>query len=300
MSKKLNIGVIGLDTSHVKAFTELLNDENHKYHVSGGKVIVAYPGGSADFELSYSRIPEFTNLLQEEYKVKIVTTIEELAEQCDAILLESVDGRVHLEQFKKLAPFRKPVFIDKPFALRSKDAIEIMRIAEHYEFPVMSCSALRYAEGLTQALVNENVAIIGADCYGPMPIEPTQPGLYWYGIHTVDMLYSILGMGCVKVTTITNEDHDLVIGEWADGRIGTIRGNRVGNSNFGALIHHDRGTQFVDISAYRKPYNASLLENIMHMFHTGKKQIDLRETCEIIRFIEAANESSVTRQTVVL
>jgi predicted dehydrogenase len=300
MSKNLNIGIIGLDTSHVKAFTELLNDENHKYHVTGGKVIMAYPGGSADFELSYSRLAGFTKLLQDEFNVKIVNTIEELAEQCDAILLESVDGRVHLEQFKKVAPYRKPVFIDKPFAVKSKEAIEIMEIADQYEIPVMSCSALRYAEGLTQALLNENGEIIGADCFGPMPIEATQPGLYWYGIHTVDMLFSILGTGCVKVTTVTNDDHDLVIGEWADGRIGTIRGNRSGNYTFGSLIHRDKGTQFVDINVYDKPYYASLLENIMPMFQTGMKPIDLRETCEIIRFIEAANESSLKKQTVVL
>lgn len=97
--KELKVGIIGLDTSHVVAFTGLLNDKNHEYHIPGGKVLVAYPGGSPDFELSIGRVKGFTEELQTKYGVEIVDSVEAVAEASDAILLESVDGRVHLEQF---------------------------------------------------------------------------------------------------------------------------------------------------------------------------------------------------------
>lgn len=301
MSKDVKIGLIGLDTSHVVAFTKLLNDATNEHHVAGGKVVVAYPGGSPDFELSHSRVEGFTNELRSDYGISIVDELEAVAEASDAILLESVDGRVHLEQFKKIAPFGKPVFIDKPFAVISEHAREIAELAKRHNVPLMSASALRYAEDLTAALGNsEKGKISGAETYGPMAIEPTQPGFFWYGIHAVEMLFAIMGGGCKHVTTTTTEDHDLIVGLWADGRIGTVRGNRTGNNTFGALIHREQGSDFVDIYANKKPYYASLLERIMVLFQTGKADIDIADTLQIIRFIEAANESRNSGKTVVL
>ncbi len=302
MTKPLTIGLIGLDTSHVPAFAGLLNDPNKEYHVPGAKVVVAYPGVPAkDFELSYSRVEGYTNELCDKFGVHIVDSAEAVAEACDAVMLESVDGRVHLELFRRIAPFGKPVFVDKPFALSTAEASAIIDLAKQYQIPLMSCSSLRYSEALIEALEQAgNETLIGADCYGPMALQPTQPGLYWYGIHMTEMLFSILGKGCTQVTVTTTEDHDLVVGVWEDGRIGTVRGNRKGNGKFGALIHREQGSEFVDVYAHPKPYYASMLENIMEMFQTGKEPIDLEETLQIIRFIEAANESRLTGKTVKL
>lgn len=299
MENEIKIGMIGLDTSHVPAFTELLNDPGHKYHVPGGKVVAAFPGGSPDFELSYSRVDKYTNHLREHYGVTIVDSPEAVAKQCDAILLESVDGRVHLEQFKRIAPYRKPTFIDKPFAVSTAHAEMILREAERYRVPVMSCSALRYAEGFRRALHDEESGpVIGVDTYGPMELQPTQPGLFWYGIHTVEMLFAALGKGCRHVRTETNDDFDVVVGVWSDGRLGTVRGNRKGNRTFGALLHRKKTTHFVDVYADEKPYYASLLEHIMTMFKTGEPAIHPEETLEVVRFIEAANESRNSGKTV--
>lgn len=299
MDTAIKIGIIGLDTSHATAFTELLNDKCHPYYVKGGSVVAAYPGGSADFELSYSRVEGITEKLRDQYNVRMMQTPEEVAELCDAILLESVDGRVHLEQFKRVAPYGKPVFVDKPFTVNSREARELFEVAGQYNVPIMSCSSLRFAEGLAAALANEeNGPIIGMDCYGPMTLQATQPGLFWYGIHTVEMLFSVLGTSCRQVKATTSEQHDLVVGLWADGRIGTIRGNRSGNHQFGAMLHREQGSQFVDIQAYSKPYYASLLEQIMIMFAGGAPAVQPEETKQIIRFIEAANESRQTGDTV--
>ena len=151
-----------------------------------------------------------------------------MAEKSDAILLESVDGRVHLEQFRKIAAFGKPTFIDKPFTTTTKDAKEIIRLAEEHGTPIMSSSSLRYSEGLMGALEDsEKGDVIGVDCYGPLEIEPNH-GLFWYGIHTAEMLYCAYGPGCKSVTVTKSEDHEIIIGEWADGRIGSMRGNRKG------------------------------------------------------------------------
>lgn len=291
----MKIGMIGLDTSHAVAFTELLNNEEHPHHIEGGLIVAAYPGGSPDFELSHSRVKGFTEKLRDQFGVRILQSPEEVAESCDAVMIESVDGRVHLEQFKRVAPYGKPVFIDKPFALTSTDARAIAELADVYGVPVMSCSSLRYATSLTIAASNEDKgAILGVDCFGPMMMEETQTGFFWYGIHTVEMLFSVLGTGCIRVQTITTEEHDTIVGVWADGRIGTIRGNRCGNYSFGAALHREKGTQFIDADTSTKPFYASLLENVIKLFTEGVPDVKVSETLRIIRFIEAANESRTT------
>jgi len=288
----LNIGIIGLDTSHAVAFTKLLNDPSHPFNVKGGKVTIAFPGGSPDFEISMSRVEKFTQELRENYDVQMVQTKEQLADECDAILLESVDGTVHFEELKSIVSYRKPIFIDKPFSLDSKVATEMVNLSEKYGTPIMSSSALRFAEGLTKIL-HENAGrqILGADCFGPMDMIDRKQGYFWYGIHMAEMLYAILGSGNQSVSAISNEQHDIMTGLWNDGRIGTIRGNRKGNNQFGALIHFEDGSECMTVRAVDKPYYASLLEHIIDFFVSGIPSVPLHETMEIIRFLEAANES---------
>jgi predicted dehydrogenase len=293
------MGLVGLDTSHVEAFTRLLNDAGQEHHVPGGRVVAAFPGGSPDFELSHSRVEVFTRTLRDDYQVSIVESPKAVAEQVDAILLTAVDGRAHLSLFQTLAPYGKPVFIDKPLATSSADAYAISGLAQKYNVPLMSCSSLRYAQPLVDSLAMVE-DIRGADCSGPMQIQPTQPGLFWYGIHCVDMLYAALGRGCKQVTATTNDEQDLIVGLWNDGRIGTIRGHRTGNRTFGALLHSSDRSVFVDAYAHTKPAYAGLLEHVMPMFKGEKPPIDFDETIEIVRFIEAANLSRVNGQTISL
>lgn len=299
MSQEFTLGLIGCDTSHCVAFSRILNDPHNEHHVSGAKVTTAFPGGSPDFDLSISRVDGFVKELREDWNIQIVDTPEEVAEKCDGLLLTSVDARVHLEQFRKIAPSGKPTFIDKPLALEAETAREIFRIADDHDLLVMSCSSLRYADGLVD-LLNDTTdgTLLGADFYGPMALQPTQPGLFWYGIHAVEMLFAAMGKGCTEVRACTNDDHDLITAIWKDGRIGTIRGNRTGNNKFGGVLHRQQGSHFVDLHGGGRPWYASLMEQVLAMFTTGEPPIDHEETIEIIRFIEAANESRETGKTI--
>lgn len=295
----LNIGIIGLDTSHVTAFTKLLNDSTTPYHIKGGKVVIAFSGGSPHFEPSISRVEKFTEELKNNYDVRIVSSIEEVANNSDAILLESVDGAVHYEQIKEIISRQKPIFVDKPFSVNTYEARKMVELAAYYGTPLMSSSALRYSESLNNILNNTDKGeIIGADCFGPMEIN--QAGYFWYGIHTVEMLFTILGQGASSVKTVKTANHDVLIAKWKDGRIGTVRGNRKGNNQFGAVIHFEKGSEYVNVDLDDKPYYASLLEQIMGFFADGNTRVPLEETIEIIRFIEAATDSSCKGEDIVI
>ena len=62
------------------------------------------------------------------------------------MLLESVDGRVHLEQVKPVIAAHKPLFIDKPLASTLEDAREIARLAKAAGVPWFSASSLRFGD----------------------------------------------------------------------------------------------------------------------------------------------------------
>lgn len=285
---ELRIGIIGLDTSHVTAFTKLLNDSKHKDHVPGGKVVAAFKGGSPDVESSASRVDGFTKQLQEQFGVKIVPTIEELCQQVDAVLLESVDGRPHLEQVKPVIKARKPVFIDKPVAGTLRDAIEIYRLAKEAKVPVFSSSSYRFYNSLVEVKKTAVGDIRSVISYGPAHLEPHHPDLFWYGVHPAEALFAILGTGCETVVRTTTANTDIVTGTWSKGRVGTLHALRGGPTPHKVIVF---GTKAVAEQKGSGDY-APLLREVVKFFQTGVAPVTPEETIELFAFMEAADESN--------
>jgi len=279
------IGIIGLDTSHSIAFTKIFNTAN-EIDVTGFRVTHAYPRGSYEIESSYSRIPEYTEDIKQ-MGVKIVESIDELLEKVEMVLLETNDGRLHLEQAEKVFKAGKRVFIDKPIAASLDHVIKIFEMAKQFRVPMFSASSLRYAPS-TQEVVHGSIGeVLGADTYSPAKLEATHPDLYWYGIHGVESLFTVMGTGCKKVRRIFREDTDVVIGEWKDGRIGTFRGLRKGKTNYGGVAFGTEG--IAEIGKY-EGYEPLVVE-ITNFFRTGDVPIAPEETIEIFAFMQAAEES---------
>ena len=286
-AEDIRIGMIGLDTSHVIAFTEILNNADNKDHVPGGKVVAAYKGGSDDIESSYTRVDKYTQQLRDQYGVKIVDTIDELCTLVDAVMLESVDGRPHLEQAKPVFKAGLPIFIDKPLAGSLADAIEIYRLAKEHNVPCFSSSSYRFYPSLVE-LKNKDVGEIrGAISYGPCHIEPHHPDLYWYGVHPTEALYAIMGPGCQSVVRTHTEDTDVVTGVWADGRVGTLRGLRNQKTPHKVIVF---GTKAVAEEQGGGSY-APLIAEVVKFFQTGIAPVSPEETVEMFAFMEAADES---------
>jgi len=299
--KTYRIGMAGLDTSHVSAFANLLHEVSNEHHVPGARIVAAFPGGSSDFAMSINRVGKFTDDLRDGHGVEIVDSISAMREKCDAVMLESVDGRVHLEQFREVAGWGVPVFIDKPLAVSLEDAKEIAKIAVEKNVRVTSASAMRFAEKFRQTLqAGEGEPVIGGDFYGPMAFEEKCPGYFWYGIHAAEMLFAAMGSGCCEVLAVREESHDVIVGRWPGGRLGVLRGNREGNNRFGGVIHRKTGSLGFDVSQGVKPFYASLLEEIISFFRGETEVVPLAEMVEVIAFLEAANRSAVAKKWVTI
>jgi predicted dehydrogenase len=294
MKTELKIGIIGLDTSHVIVFSDAFNNPATKAPIAGAKVVAAWPGGSHDLESSIGRVPGYTKDLQEKFGVQIMDSIEAVVAASDAILHTSLDGRVHLEQFQRIAAAAKgkPVFVDKPFALRAIDARAIFNIAKKFNVPVFTSSSLRFSGAITRVVTPETRPLVkGAQFHGPAAFEPTNPGFFWYGIHPIEMLFTTMGRGCRSVRCVANDNFDLITGVWADGRIGSVHCNRTGNYEYHGLVHFEKNSVHVNGQTETKGFFTCLAETILEFFQTGKVPVDPEETIELIRFIETANES---------
>ncbi len=283
----LRIGIIGLDTSHVVAFTRLLNDPGQPNHIPGGRVVAAFKGGSPDIESSRTRVAGYTRQLEQEFSVRMVEDIEGLCGLVDAVLLESVDGRPHLEQARPVLRAGKPLFIDKPMAGSLADVCEIFRLAAERKVPVFTASAYRFYESLSKVKAADVGEVRAVISFGPAHLEPHHPDLFWYGVHPAEALFTILGTGCEQVVRTATADTDVVTGVWSGGRVGTLVGLRAGPTPHRVLVFGSKATAEQEGSGDYAP----LVREIIRFFHTGVAPVSPRETIELFAFMEAADQS---------
>lgn len=283
----MRLGIIGLDTSHVPAFTkEFHRDPVADSALAGFRVVAAYPHGSADIESSASRIPKYTAEMRE-MGVEITESIEVLLTKVDAVLLETNDGRLHLEQALKVFQAGKPVFIDKPTGSRLAEVLAIYEAAKYYDVPCFSSSSLRFSPGAQEVREGKFGNVLGCDAYSPCALEPTHVDLYWYGIHGVESLFTCMGVGCAQVTHQSTEDSELAVGIWSGGRIGSFRGIREGSGGYGGSVFGDRGIGAIGPYGGYRP----LVIEIAKFFRTHRPPVDAEETIQIYAFMQAAQLS---------
>jgi predicted dehydrogenase len=185
----------------------------------------------------------------------------------------------------------KILFIDKPVAASLADAIAIYRAAEHYSIPVFSSSSLRYIAGIAEIKSGSVGKVLGAVTYSPATLEKTHPDLFWYGIHGVETLFTIMGTGCREVVRTFTPGTDVVTGIWSDNRVGTFRGIRSGRGDYGGIVFGEKGiTPLGKYSGYNP-----LLAEIVRFFQTRIPPVSPDETIEIFAFMAAADESKLKK-----
>jgi len=278
------IGIIGLDTGHSQIFTQMINSGGPD--MKGYKVVAAYPHGSKDIASALKMKPDIIKAVQN-MGVELVDSIEALLANVDVVLLESNDGRPHLEQVLPVFKAGKRVFIDKPVAPDLAGTKAIFKAAAQYQTPLFTSSALRFDTSVRKVAQGSIGRVTGADVYTPADFDKHHSDLAWYAIHGIEMLFTVMGQGCVSVTRIHQADADVVVGVWKDGRIGSVRGIRKGATAIAGTAFGEKGIAALGpFSGYE-----TLVKEIILFFETGKPPVEPEETIEIFNFIEAADES---------
>lgn len=285
----IKLGMLDFDTSHVVEFAKRLHHDQsiaEEQWVDGAVIAIACPGGS---RIMPERIPRYKKEIQK-LGIPLVDKPAEMIGKVDGMLIESQQGGVHGERARPFLEAGLPCFIDKPFTCSVADAKNLAALAEKKNVPIFSASSLRYAPELVQFMAERGHGkVLGALVYGPAPLHDLNPGLFHYGIHAVEVLYTLMGPGCRRVTCTHEKDVDVVTGQWNDGRLATVRGIRSGESPYGCLVFTEQGVRAVPLGTayiYRE-----LLKKIVEMFETKQAPLDIAVTVEIVSFIEAALRS---------
>jgi hypothetical protein len=295
----IRLGILDFDTSHVVAFTQRLNHKGvpKDQWVDGATVVVGCPGES---KIMPERIPGYKKQM-EALGVPLVARPADMIGRVDGMLIESQEGGAHWERARPFLDAGLPCFIDKPFTCSTADAKKIAALAAKKKVGVFSASSLRYATELTAFMAASPAPkIIGALAYGPAPLfekdARLNPGLYHYGIHVVEVLYTLMGPGCQSVTCAHQKDVDVVTGHWRGGRVATMRGTRSGSSGYGFVAFTQQGVR--PITCNTRYIYRDLLKQIVTFFKTKKAPVDLNVTIEMMAFIEAANKSAANHGAV--
>ena len=217
----LKLGILDFDTSHCIEFTKRLNriGDDKEQFVEGAKIVIGCAGES---KLSPERVKGFTEQMTK-FGVPLVDKPADMLGKVDGMLIEAVDGTVHYERAKPFLEAGVPCFIDKPYACSLDDAKKIAELAAKKKLPMFSSSSLRYAPEVVEYVADaKHGKIAGCVTYGPAslsPIPDRNAGLFHYGIHAVEVLYTLMGPGCKRVTCTVEKGVDVATGTWGDGRV---------------------------------------------------------------------------------
>ncbi|WP_437920080.1 Gfo/Idh/MocA family protein [Sphingobacterium sp. LRF_L2] len=280
---KKRIGVIGLDSSHTVAFSKTLFEQRFNTSYLGYQITAIFPFYDTPIASNKERIPKFLSEVQN-MNINIVSSVAALLEEVDHVMILTNDGNTRLQQVKQVLKSGKMLFIDKPIASSYTEAKQIFELAKKFGVAFFSSSSLRFQSDI-QAL--DKSKVYGADVYTPCPLEPSHKDLYWYGIHGVEMLFSIMGGGCKEVYCSTSADADLITGKWNDGRYATLRAIKNGKQDFGGTVFLQ--DEIVTLKKFEGYTN--LLNNIVNFFDSGKLPFDIHQTLEICAFMDAAHQS---------
>lgn len=284
----IRLGMLDFDTSHSVEFAKRINHVGiaEDQWVHGAKIVIACPGQS---RMMPERIPQYRQEMVE-IGIPLVENPEEMIGQVDGMMIEAVQGSAHWERTKPFLDARLPCFVDKPFACNVADARKLVQCATENHVPIFSSSALRYAPELVKFLDEPGHGkVVGAFAFGPAILQPGNPGLFHYGIHAVETLYTIMGCGCKEVVCTHDSGVDVATGRWLDSRVGTVRGIRDGKNEYGCVVFAENGIHTI-FMAFDYLYR-ELLKKVIEMFETNKPPVEPAETVEIMAFLEAALRS---------
>jgi predicted dehydrogenase len=294
----IRIGMIDLDSSHAPEFTRRINHVgiDEEQWVDGATVVAACPGYSPAVVDAEAKNEQYTQDLRD-CGVEIVDSREAVFEMVDAVTISSDDGRRHYDAARMAIEAGLPTFIDKPMTCSLSEAVALADLAEERGVPLFSASSLRYAPEVVEVADGALGEVVAVDAISPSRSAcEGVPGMFYYGMHGVEILYTLMGPGCESVQCMETKFGALATGTWADGRIGSSRGYVRGTAGFGFRAVGEDGHRALLAGTgviYRE-----LLKRVIAMFESGEAPIDIGETLEIIAFIEAAVESARTGERV--
>ena len=209
----------------------------------------------------------------EKYGVERCSSIEELCEKSDYIVILSPDNpEKHLEYAEKVFPFGKNTYVDKTFAPDCETAEKIFDVAEKYGVKMFSTSALRCASEIQR--FNGNAFSV---------ITQSAGGLFdAYAIHHIEMVVKCMGANAKRVMCLTNTNHVTVKIEYDNGRNALMIFSKLSGMPFSIDVEMDKDDLNGEYIPITSAFFDNLIEDILELFDSGKIIATREETCSVM------------------
>lgn len=319
----VKIGILGFDNYQAVEYVGFFNNPKAEGDLAGLRVVAAYPVTSADYPESAALTERWQKQMLSLYQnpadpkdavppVEIVGSIDELLKRCDAVMIWSLDGRLHLQQATAVLTAKKRLFIGRPLAASLADALAILKLAEATQIPCWSCSQHRYSPGFIGMRNHPEVGrVLGCDVYGGYDVKACAADQFTRSLHSIETLYTIMGPGCVKVSSTSTPSVESITAVWNDGRVATYRGIKEGAVKYSATVFGDKGVSTAGIYGHGVPVKGvvptddkymgygGLAIELARFFKTGEVPVKPAETLEIFALLQAAEDSRAQNGAVV-
>ena len=278
----MNFGIIGADSTHTENFAGIINRG-----LAGPRMRVTKLWGA---NAAQARAKAADTGVDE-----VVSAPEEVMQGVDAVFVLNRWGPDHFAPAMQAVERGLPLFVDKPLCDDPREAVTLVRAAAKSGVPLMSASAVRYDSAFRQLL--ERLPGLGRT----RSIMFTLPQNWQlYGVHAVDVMHAVFGVGAVDVTSIRNELGDVVTIRWPDGQVGIANQMReawmgmlcvaIGENGWTHADMHEDDT----IDGFRRMY-LETIKQFLAMLDSGEPPISNEEMVDVIRVVAAA-EISATSQ----
>lgn len=269
--KKIGFIDLFIDEWHANNYPKFIKDSK-----LGGQFKIAYAWEEA------AKGGRPLDVWCKEFGVEPLKSIEEVVDKSDCIVvLAPSNPEVHERLSEIPLKSGKPVYIDKPFAHSLKSAKAIVANAAKHRTPMYSSSALRFGSGI-EGIVKS----LG----GPAEFASTRGGgrsFEEYGIHQIEMLTMLMGIGARRVMQCGAKDADVLIVEYFDGR--RCAANLVGCYPFQAECKGKDGNRHA--AEKMDDFFPRFIDAMLEFFETAKAPVPAEQTLEIAAILEAGVEA---------
>lgn len=287
MSSPFRLGVLGTDSSHLIEFSRRIKALN-----DAGKtraLVTCFWPDDEGADMPASDVAKWESAT-EALGVVRVTSFHDILDCIDGGLVLSVNGHKHFTLAAQTIKRGLPTYVDKPLTCDLDEARMLLALARDGEVPCYSASSLRFASEVT-GLPRDAIGDVRAiDATGPGELNASMEGLFFYGVHTIEMVDALFGRGGVaRVRATSTTDRDLVDLEYADGRAAHLRLERHASYDFAATVHGSKSLHQFKVN-FAGVYDR-LVEGMCRFFDGGDPPATLRDIVENVAVMEAGNRS---------
>jgi len=279
------IGAIGIDSSHLPEFTKRIQALNES-GATRCRVTRLWTDGRHDVPDERAR---GWQALAGEIGVRAAGTMDELLGDVDGVMVLAVNGNRHLELSLPALERGLPTYIDKPLTCDLSQARQMLDVSRKRGARCYSASSLRFAAEITHLPRADLGRLAAIDSFGPGQINPAMQGLFYYGVHAIEMVDAIWGPGVKRVSAIRLPDRDLADLEYHDGRYARLRMERRGCYDFGATVHGEK--EVCQFKVNLADVYGGLVQGMTRFFAGGDAPVPLRDLVENVAVMEAGNAS---------